>query len=73
MQEGKIPDGASTDGEITEYCGVEIAGVKQAEDLYEVSFLTPDEVGVYYSVKGEDGPEWTAALVWALLAPKGED
>lgn len=52
---------------------MEIAGVKQAEDLYEVSFLTPDEVGVYYSVKGEDGPEWTAALVWALLAPKGED
>ena len=73
VQEGKIPDGASTDGEITEYCGVEIAGVKQAEDLYEVSLLTPDEVGVYYSVKGEDGPEWTAALVWALLAPKGED
>lgn len=73
VQEGKIPDLAPEGGEITEFCGVEIAGVKQTEDLYEVSFLTPEEVGVYYSVKGEDGPEWTAALVWALLAPKGEN
>lgn len=72
VQEGEIPDLASEGGEITQVCGVDVAGVKQAEDTYEISFMTPEGSGVFYRVKGEDGPERASALVWALLAPKGD-
>jgi len=71
VQEGEIPDLAAEGGEVTRFRGVEIFGVKQAEDLYEISFLTPEGIGIFYRVKGGDGPERTAALAWALLARKG--